>query len=208
MSVDGHKPWDAVVIGAGAAGMMCAAVAGQRGARVLLIDHAGKLAEKIRISGGGRCNFTNLHTRPENFLSANPHFCRSVLARYTPGDFVALVRRHGITFHEKHKGQLFCDDSAERIIAMLRAECDAGGVRWAMPCQVERIGKRGQAFEIATGQGTFATQRVVIATGGLSIPKIGATDFGYRVARQFGLRVVPMAPALVPLTFNAEAWRR
>ena len=206
--MDGHKPWDAVVIGAGAAGMMCAAVAGQRGARVLLIDHAGKLAEKIRISGGGRCNFTNLHTRPENFLSANPHFCRSVLARYTPADFVALVRRHGITFHEKHKGQLFCDDSAERIIAMLRAECDAGGVRWAMPCQVERIGRRGPAFEIATGQGTFATQRVVIATGGLSIPKIGATDFGYRVARQFGLRVVPTAPALVPLTFNAEAWRQ
>ena len=199
--------WDAIVIGAGAAGMMCAAVAGQRGARVLLIDHAGRLAEKIRISGGGRCNFTNLHTRPENFLSENPHFCRSVLARYTPADFIALVRRHGIAFHEKHKGQLFCDDSAEQIIAMLRAECDAGGVRWAMPCRVLRVDRRGDLFEVATEQGALAARRVVIATGGLSIPKIGATDFGYRIASQFGLRVVPTAPALVPLTFDAQAWR-
>ena len=201
------QPWDAVIIGAGAAGMMCAAVAGQLGARVLLLDHAEKLAEKIRISGGGRCNFTNVHTRPENFLSANPHFCRSALARYTPADFIALVRRHRIGFHEKHKGQLFCDGSSEQIIAMLRAECDAGGVRWAMPCTVERIGRRGELFEVETGQGTFATQRLVVATGGLSIPKIGATDFGYRVARQFGLRVVPTAPALVPLTFDEQAWR-
>jgi len=207
MSANARDPWDAVVIGAGAAGMMCAAVAGQRGARVLLIDHAGRLAEKIRISGGGRCNFTNLHTRPENFLSANPHFCRSVLARYTPADFVALVRRHGIGFHEKHKGQLFCDESSERIIDMLRAECEAGRVRWAMPCRVERIGRRGELFEVATGQGAFEAQRVVIATGGLSIPKIGATDFGFRIARQFGLRIIPPAPALVPLTFAAEAWR-
>jgi len=202
-----RQPWDAVVIGAGAAGMMCAAVAGQRGARVLLIDHAGKLAEKIRISGGGRCNFTNLHTRPENFLSENPHFCRSVLARYTPADFIALLRRHRIAFHEKHKGQLFCDESAEQIIGMLRDECDAGGVRWAMPCKVERVGRRGELFELATGQGTVEAHRVVIATGGLSIPKIGATDFGYRIAGQFGLRIVPPAPALVPLTFGAEAWR-
>jgi predicted Rossmann fold flavoprotein len=207
MSANARDPWDAVVIGAGAAGMMCAAVAGQRGARVLLIDHAGRLAEKIRISGGGRCNFTNLHTRPENFLSANPHFCRSVLARYTPADFVALVRRHGIGFHEKHKGQLFCDESSERIIDMLRAECEAGRVRWAMPCGVERIGRRGELFEVATGQGAFEAYRVVIATGGLSIPKIGATDFGFRIARQFGLRIIPPAPALVPLTFAAEAWR-
>jgi len=207
MSAGGGRPWDAIVIGAGAAGMMCAAVAGQRGARVLLIDHAGKLAEKIRISGGGRCNFTNLHTRPENFLSANPHFCRSVLARYTPADFVALVRRHGIAFHEKHKGQLFCDESSERIIDMLRAECEAGRVRWAMPCRVERIGRRGELFEVATGQGAFEAQRVVIASGGLSIPKIGATDFGFRIARQFGLRIIAPAPALVPLTFAAEAWR-
>ncbi len=209
MNVSGTapRPWDAVVIGAGAAGMMCAAVAGQRGARVLLIDHAAKLAEKIRISGGGRCNFTNIHTRPENFLSANPEFCRSALARYTPADFVALVKRHRIPFHEKHKGQLFCDGSSERIIDMLRTECEAGGVRWAMPCRVERLGKFGQLFEIVTAQGTFTARRVVIASGGLSIPKIGATDFGYRIARQFGLRVVPPAPALVPLTFDAEVWR-
>ena len=200
-------PWDAIVIGAGAAGMMCAAVAGQRGARVLLLDHAERLAEKIRISGGGRCNFTNLHTRPESFLSANPHFCRSALAGFTPADFVALVRKHRIGFHEKHKGQLFCDGSSEQIIDMLRAECEAGGVRWAMPYRVERIGRRGGLFEVATGQGTHAARRVVIATGGLSIPKIGATDFGHRVARQFGLRVVPPAPALVPLTFAGDDWR-
>jgi len=207
MSANPRDPWDAIVIGAGAAGMMCAAVAGQRGARVLLIDHAERLAEKIRISGGGRCNFTNLHTRPENFLSANPHFCRSVLARYTPADFVALVRKHRIGYHEKHKGQLFCDESSEQIIDMLRAECDAGGVRWARPCRVERIGTRGSLFEVVTGQGTHTARRVVIATGGLSIPKIGATDFGHRIARQFGLRVVATAPALVPLTFAAEAWQ-
>ena len=200
--------WDAIVIGAGAAGMMCAAVAGQRGARVLLIDHAAKLGEKIRISGGGRCNFTNLHAGPANFISENPAFCRSALARYTPADFVALVRRHRIAFHEKHKGQLFCDDSAELIIDMLRAECDAGDVRWAMPCRVERIGRRGELFEVGTGQGTQWAQRLVIATGGLSIPKIGATDFGYRIARQFGLRIVDPRPALVPLTFDAAQWTR
>ncbi len=202
-----RQRWDAIVIGAGAAGMMCAAVAGQRGARVLLIDHAEALAEKIRISGGGRCNFTNLHTRPERFLSANPHFCRSVLARYPPADFVALVRKHRIGFHEKHKGQLFCDESSEQIIEMLRAECDAGAVRWAMPCHVERIGRRGALYEVDTGQGTQVARHLVIATGGLSIPKIGATDFGYRIARQFGLRIVAPTPALVPLTFGAEDWR-
>jgi hypothetical protein len=207
MSAGAGEPWDAIVIGAGAAGMMCAAVAGQRGARVLLVDHAEVLGEKIRISGGGRCNFTNLHARPENFLSANPHFCRSVLARYTPADFVALVRRHGIGFHEKHKGQLFCDGSSQQIIDMLRAECAAGGVRWAMPCRVERVGTRGGLFEVATGQGALTARRLVIATGGLSIPKIGASDFGHRVARQFGLRLIPPAPALVPLTFAAEDWR-
>ncbi len=207
MNESGRHVWDAIVIGAGAAGMMCAAVAGQRGARVLLIDHAEQLAEKIRISGGGRCNFTNLHTRPENFLSANPHFCRAALARYTPADFVALVKRYRIGFHEKHKGQLFCDDSSAQIIEMLRAECDAGSVRWAMPCKVAHIGKRGELFEVATDQGTHSSRRIVIATGGLSIPKIGATDFGYRIARQFDLRIAPTAPALVPLTFDATAWR-
>ena len=199
-------PFDAIVIGAGAAGMMCAAVAGQRGARVLLVEHAAKLGEKIRISGGGRCNFTNRHAQPANFLSANPHFCRSALARYGAQDFIALVRRHGIVFHEKHKGQLFCDDSSEQIIAMLRSECDAGRVRWAMPCRVQRVAaSAGGGFELATDQGVMHARRVVIATGGLSIPKIGASDFGYRVARQFGLRVIEPQPALVPLTF--ADWR-
>jgi predicted Rossmann fold flavoprotein len=201
-----RAPWDAVVIGAGAAGMMCAAVAGQRGARVLLIDHAEKLAEKVRISGGGRCNFTNLNAGPAGFVSENPAFCRSALARYSAADFVALVKRHGIRFHEKHKGQLFCDESSEQIIEMLVAECDAGQVRWMRPAGVERVGKSGDAFEIATADGVQAARRVVIATGGLSIPKIGATDFGYRIARQFGLRIVEPRPALVPLTFDASDW--
>jgi len=200
--------YDVAVIGAGAAGMICAAVAGQRGARVVLIDHATKLAEKIRISGGGRCNFTNVDAAlPERYLSENPHFARSALSRYTPADFVALVKRHRIAFHEKHKGQLFCDDSAEQIIAMLQAECGAGNVQWLMPCAVNAVRRAGQGYELDTDAGTLGANRVVIATGGLSIPKIGATDFGYRVARQFGLRIVEPRPALVPLTFDAESWR-
>lgn len=199
---------DVVVVGAGAAGMMCAAVAGQRGARVVLIDHATRLAEKIRISGGGRCNFTNLEAgRPERYLSENPHFARSALARYTPADFIALVKRHRISFHEKHRGQLFCDDSAEQIIAMLRAECDAGGVQWRRPCTVQAVRRTESGYEIDADGGMLRTRRVVVATGGLSIPKIGATDFGYRLARQFGLRIVEPRPALVPLTFDADAWR-
>ena len=200
------QPWDAIVIGAGAAGMMCAAVAGQRGARVLLIDHAEKLGEKIRISGGGRCNFTNVGAGPANFISENPAFCRSALARYTAADFIALVRGHRIAFHEKHRGQLFCDESSEQIIDLLVSECDAGRVRWMRPVKVERIGKSGDHFEVTTGAGLQAARRLVIATGGLSIPKIGATDFGYRVARQFGLRVVDTCPGLVPLTFDATQW--
>jgi predicted Rossmann fold flavoprotein len=199
-------PWDAIVIGAGAAGMMCAAVAGQRGARVLLIDHAERLAEKIRISGGGRCNFTNVNAGPANFTSENPAFCRSALARYAAADFVALVKRHRIRFHEKHRGQLFCDESSEQIIGMLVAECESGKVRWMRPARVERIGTAGELFEVATEDGVQAARRVVIATGGLSIPKIGATDFGYRIARQFGLRIVEPRPALVPLTFDVREW--
>src|SRR5512135_2370230 len=159
-------PWDVVVIGAGAAGMMCAAVAGQRGARVLLMDHAEKLGEKIRISGGGRCNFTNVNTGPANFISENPAFCRSALARYTAADFIALVKRHRIRFHEKHRGQLFCDESSEQIIDLLVAECDAGKVRWMRPVKVERIGKSGELFEVATGEGVQVARRVIIATGG------------------------------------------
>jgi predicted Rossmann fold flavoprotein len=200
------KQFDVAVIGAGAAGMMCAAVAGQRGRKVVLIDHAAKLAEKIRISGGGRCNFTNLYAGPQNFLSQNPHFCKSALSRYTAQDFVGLVKRYRIGYHEKHKGQLFCDDSAEQIIDMLKAECGKGGVEWRMPCKVEAIGKAGETFRIDTDGGEILADSVVIASGGLSIPKIGATDFAYRIAKQFGLKLVETRPALVPLTFDAAAW--
>jgi predicted Rossmann fold flavoprotein len=200
------KQFDVAVIGAGAAGMMCAAVAGQRGRKVVLIDHAGKLAEKIRISGGGRCNFTNLYAGPQNYLSQNPHFCKSALSRYTPQDFISLVKRYRIAYHEKHKGQLFCDDSAEQIINMLKAECETGGVQWRMPCKVDAIGKEGEAFRIQTDTGEVLADRVVIATGGLSIPKIGATDFAYRIAKQFGLKIIETRPALAPLTFDPAAW--
>ncbi|MBX9903635.1 MAG: NAD(P)/FAD-dependent oxidoreductase [Burkholderiales bacterium] len=203
--------FDVIVLGAGAAGMMCAATAGQRGRRVLLIDHAATLAEKIRISGGGRCNFTNREVGPGNFLSRNPHFCRSALARYTPRDFIALVERHNISYHERNLGQLFCDDSATQIIAMLKAECDAAAVQWAMPVTVERVarlvgGEQEDApgFEVATNKGSYRTHALVVATGGLSIPKIGATPFGYRLAEQFGLNIVPPKPALVPLALPPE----
>ncbi len=199
--------FDVAVIGAGAAGMMCAAIAGQRGKRVVLIDHAEKLAEKIRISGGGRCNFTNIDAGPQNFLSNNPHFCRSALSRYTPQDFLALMKRHGIPWHEKHKGQLFCDRSAEDIIAMLRAECDAGGVTWRMPAKVQSLKKDGAVFSIATDGGELLADNVVIACGGLSIPKIGATDLAFRIARQFDIPVIEPQPALVPLTFDLAAWQ-
>ena len=198
--------FDVVVIGAGAAGMMCAAVAAQRGKTVLLLDHAAKLAEKIRISGGGRCNFTNLGTSPANFLSENPHFCKSALARYTPQDFLSLLKKYRIAWHEKHKGQLFCDDSAEDIIQMLKAECDLGGVQWRMPCKVGAIaGLPNGGFEIEAEGGNVRAANLVIATGGLSIPKIGATDFGYRIAKQFDLQLIAPRPALVPLTF--ENWQ-
>jgi len=199
--------FDVAVIGAGAAGMMCASVAGQRGKRVVLIDHAEKLAEKIRISGGGRCNFTNTDTSPQNFLSQNPHFCKSALSRYTPQDFLSLVKRHGISFHEKHKGQLFCDRSAEDIIAMLKAECDAGRVQWRMPVSVKGVEKLGDGFSVKTGDGLITASSLVIATGGLSIPKIGATDFAFRIAKQFDLPVVEPRPGLVPLTFDESSWQ-
>lgn len=200
-------PFDVAVIGAGAAGMMCAAVAGQRGKSVVLIDHSAKLAEKIRISGGGRCNFTNIGATPQNFLSQNPHFCKSALSRYTPQDFLALVKRYRIGFHEKHKGQLFCDDTAEDIIEMLKAECDLGHVEWRMPCGVAAIGKDGDLFRLETDAGEILARHVVIATGGLSIPKIGATDFAYRIAKQFELKLVEPRPGLVPLTFDGAGWQ-
>jgi predicted Rossmann fold flavoprotein len=200
------KEFDVAVIGAGAAGMMCAAVAAQRGRSVVLVDHASRLAEKIRISGGGRCNFTNINATWQNFLSENPHFCRSALSRYTPQDFLALVKKHRIAFHEKHRGQLFCDDSSEQIIRMLKDECDAGGVRWRMPCKVSGVEKGAAGFRIATDGEPIHARNVVVATGGLSIPKIGATDLGYRIAKHFGLNVIDTRPGLVPLTFDGPSW--
>jgi predicted Rossmann fold flavoprotein len=201
------QTWDVIIIGAGAAGLHCAGIAGQLGHKVLLIDHAENVAEKIRISGGGRCNFTNREATPAQFLSANPHFCRSALARYTPQDFIALVQRHGIAFHEKHKGQLFCDQSAEQIIAMLLAECDAGGVTRWQPCAVNEVRHNdATGFELDTARGTVQAKRLVVATGGLSIPKIGATDFGFRLARQFGHALIDTRAALVPLTFDPVSW--
>ena len=206
-------PWDAVIIGAGAAGLFCAGIAGQRGLRVLVLDHSEKVAEKIRISGGGRANFTNRDIEPraphKHFISDNPNFCRSALSRYTPQDFISLVQSHGIAFHEKHKGQLFCDRSAEDLIQMLLAECTAGGVQRWQPCGVTAVRLTGEgSYELDTDRGTVTSRSVVVATGGLSIPKIGATDFGYRLAKQFGLRLVEPRPGLVPLTFDGAAWQR
>jgi len=198
---------DVVVIGAGAAGLMCAAVAGQRGQRVVLLDHASKLAEKIRISGGGRCNFTNIGTTWQQFLSANPAFCRSALSAYTPEDFLTLVRSHGIAWHEKHKGQLFCDDSSEQIIDMLVAECDKGGVKRRMQAAVSAIGQANGRFTVQTASGTLTADKLVIATGGMAIPQLGATDFGLKAARQFGLKIIEPRPALVPLTFDQQSWK-
>ncbi|OOG55985.1 NAD(P)/FAD-dependent oxidoreductase [Polaromonas sp. C04] len=199
-----------MIVGAGAAGLFCAGIAGQLGLRVLLLDHSEKVAEKIRISGGGRANFTNRDVTPANFSGENPHFCRSALARYTPRDFTALMERYRIPFHEKHKGQLFCDRSAEDLIQMLLAECAAGGVQRWQPCAIKSIRSPGVAgaasYELDSDRGIIAARSIVVATGGLSIPKIGASDFAYRVARQFGLRVVQPRPALVPLTFDGAGW--
>ena len=195
---------DVVVIGAGAAGMMCAAQAGLRGRRVLLIEHYKVVGEKIRISGGGRCNFTNINAGPANYLSQNPDFCRSALARYTPSHFLRLIERYGIAYHEKKLGQLFCDRSAHDIIAMLKAECAEGGVEWRMPCAVEAVARDERGFRVVTSQGDATCTSVVVATGGLTVPKIGATPFGYRIAAQFGLNVVPPTPALVPLAMPPE----
>ena len=174
--------WDVIVIGAGAAGMMCAIRAAQRGRSVIVLDHAKTPGEKIRISGGGRCNFTNVNAGPANFLSQNPDFCRSALARYTPTQFVRLVESYGIAYHEKKLGQLFCDDSALDIIAMLKSECARGGVQWRMPCAVDGITREGDRFVVATTHGSVRCSSLVIATGGLTVPKLGATPFGYRIA--------------------------
>ncbi|WP_347887867.1 NAD(P)/FAD-dependent oxidoreductase [Nitrosomonas europaea] len=200
--------FDVIIIGAGAAGLMCAIEAGKRGRRVWLIDHSTKIAEKIRISGGGRCNFTNLHTQPQCYLSQNPHFCKSALRRYTPQDFIALVRKHGIAFHEKKLGQLFCDDSAKQIIAMLLAEAREAGVKLENPVQVHTIETVAGGYRLETSRGEQICASLVIATGGLSIPKIGATRFGYEVAKQFGLRVIQPRAALVPLVFDGTLLAR
>ncbi len=200
------RDFDAIVVGAGAAGLFCAGIAGQRGLRVLLLDHASRIADKVRISGGGRCNFTNLGCTAANFLSDNPAFCRSALARFRPADFISLLRRYGIAFHEKHRGQLFCDGTAESVIAMLLAECAAGGVERWQPCKVLAVRRAGNGFELDTAAGPVGAARLVVATGGLSIPKMGASDFGYRLAQQFGHRLVEPRPGLVPLVFDAAAW--
>lgn len=197
-------PYDAIILGAGAAGLMCAAVAGQRGRRVLLVDHAEAPGKKILISGGGRCNFTNIHTAPDRYLSANPHFAKSALGRYTAADFLALVERHRIAWHEKTLGQLFCDGSARQIVAMLMDECTVGGVEIAVSSPVGEIGHDGTQFTVALPRRTVAAARLVIATGGPSIPKLGATGFAYDCARQFGLKVVEPRPALVPLTLGGD----
>ncbi|MCV2420583.1 NAD(P)/FAD-dependent oxidoreductase [Paucibacter sp. DJ2R-2] len=203
--------FDLIIIGAGAAGLFCAGQAGQAGQRVLLIDHAEKVAEKIRISGGGRCNFTNRDVGPGNFLSDNPAFCRSALARYSSQDFIALVQKHGIAFHEKHKGQLFCDESSDQIIQMLLKECAAGGVTHWQPCsvqdlQLKNIPESNARFELHTSRGTVTARSVVVATGGLPIPKIGATDWGLRLAKRLGHAIVEPRAALVPLTFDEQVW--
>lgn len=210
---------DVVVIGGGAAGLFCAIEAGKRGRSVVVLEHAERIGKKIAISGGGRCNFTNLNTSAENFFSANPHFCKSALARYTPADFISLVEKHGIAYHEKKLGQLFCDDSSSRIIEMLLTESSAAGVEIHCRSLVQSVSKSATAaavgdssakkelFKVETETETFVSQSVVVATGGLSIPPLGATDFGYRLARQFGLKIQEARPALVPFTLSQQTQR-
>ncbi|MBW9051703.1 NAD(P)/FAD-dependent oxidoreductase [Rhizobium mesosinicum] len=193
---------DVIVIGAGAAGMMCAIRAGQRGRSVTVLDHARAPGEKIRISGGGRCNFTNVNAGPKNFLSANPHFCKSALARFTPADFVAMVDRHGIAWHEKTLGQLFCDNSAKEIIFMLLDEMRAAGAAWHLGIEISSVEKTESGFRVSTSEGLFEASSLVIATGGRSIPKMGATGFAYRIAEQFGLALTETRPGLVPVTLD------
>jgi len=197
---------DVIVIGGGAAGLFCAIQAGKRRRQVLVLEHSETIGKKIKISGGGRCNFTNIWTNPENFVSANPHFCKSALARYTPKDFISLVAKHGIAYHEKKLGQLFCDGSSQQIIDLLLRECGAAGVEIRCACRVLNVNKDPQAvsFSVKTSQGTFQSSSLVIATGGLSIAPLGATDFGYGIARQFGLKVEEPRPGLVPLTPTSQ----
>jgi predicted Rossmann fold flavoprotein len=196
--------WDAIIVGAGAAGLFCAGIAGQLGKKVLVLDHASVLGEKIRISGGGRCNFTNLHSAAHHFLSLNPHFVKSPLARYSSKDFINLVKQYRIPFHEKHQGQLFCDESAKDIIQMLLSECQQGGVQIQNPVTVAKISSSNGGWELETSQGSFKTQKLVIATGGLPVPAIGASDYALNLADQLDIPVTEVRPALVPLSFTSS----
>jgi predicted Rossmann fold flavoprotein len=198
---------DVIILGAGAAGLMCAIEAGKRGRRVVVLERAERIGKKILISGGGRCNFTNVHCRPENFISANPHFAKSALAGYTPADFIALVEKHRIPYHEKTLGQLFCDGSAQAIVSLLQEECSAVGARILTNVKVEAV-QQDSGFHVRAGEAVFHAPALVVASGGLSIPKMGATSFGYDLARQFGLNIVPTRPALVPLTFSEHDRQR
>ena len=200
---------DVLIIGGGAAGLMCAITAGRRGLRVRVLEHANRVGKKILMSGGGRCNFTNTGAGPANYISANPHFCKSALARYTPADFIELVERHGIAYHEKELGQLFCDESSKQIVAMLLAECEAAGVEIRTSCTIERVvhGDAGD-FRVHTSQGECSAPALVVACGGLSIPRMGATGFGYELARQFGHAVLPTRAGLVPLTLSGKHQER
>jgi len=199
--------FDVLILGAGAAGLLCAAESAKRGRRVLLLERSEKIGKKILISGGGRCNFTNLHCRPTNFLSQNPHFAKSALARYTPAEFIALVEKHKILYHEKTLGQLFCDESASQIVAMLESECRAAGATIIVNAQIREV-RRDTSFAVRCDSSEYRCAALVVATGGLSIPKMGATRFGYDLAEQFGLRIVPPRPALVPLLLNANDRKR
>jgi predicted Rossmann fold flavoprotein len=199
--------FDAVIIGAGAAGLMCGATAGQRGRRVLLLEGSPIVGQKISISGGGRCNFTNLRVEPKNYLSENPHFCKSALSRFTPLDFIKLIEKHGIAYHEKAPGQLFCNDRAHRIVDLLLAECKAGGVILKTGCAIKRIEKK-DVFSVQTDSAAYTAPALVVATGGLSYPSAGATGFGYEIAEQFGLAVIACKPALVPLTYQPADLKR
>jgi predicted Rossmann fold flavoprotein len=202
------ESFDALIIGGGAAGLMCAIAAGQRGKRVLVIEHANRVGKKILMSGGGRCNFTNTGATAANFLSANPHFCKSALARYTPADFIALVERHRIAWHEKELGQLFCDDSSKQIVRMLLDECSDAGVRIETSCSIERVRHGEAGFHLDTARGVFSAPALVVASGGLSIPSMGASGFGYELARQFGHTVLATRAGLVPLTLSGRHQER
>ncbi|WP_438863240.1 NAD(P)/FAD-dependent oxidoreductase [Neptunicella sp.] len=195
---------DVIIIGAGAAGLFCAAQAGKRGRKVLVLDHAKRIGGKILMSGGGRCNFTNMYAEPENFLSDNPHYCKSALSRYSQWDFIGLVSDYGIAYHEKTLGQLFCDDSAKQIVNLLLSECDKAGVKVQSSCAVQSIDKHSNGFTLESSHGQYQCESLVIATGGLSMPKLGASPFGYKIAEQFGLSVKPTCAGLVPFTLHEQ----